>query len=589
MLSFPIFADENGTGSVSDAASFGSFKAQGYAWLEEETMETIGPVFDQSLAILALTNGGRDVSPLVSRLLEQQHPTEGCWPNPDCTVKDTALASLALSKVQQREKALEGEAWLRKSLVPGLKRGEWQVQIKSGESGTCHVAVNNNSARPFEIEDDKIKQARGEYYIRNNEIDPGLTNKVSPLVKVDCSELPGTANPVIALLYRATPTNLYLLESHSAFSADLLISNSCFAKSVSSPSCSDEDSLYANWALAEIFGSDVSKEFGSLTYLQTKIKPSMSAGDLALINRALQEASRSNNYYLGLLADQQKADGSWGDAYSSSLALLALRPSAVEYGESISLGDAFLERSFDKESGSWSQDVRVTSMALLALEGSFTSGFVDLSSISSRPSSSTELVCDDATDDDGDGFIDCGDTDCKFDGACLCSNGVQDADEEGVDCGGSCSNLCAGDVVEESFDDSDEGDDVECSSDFDCSEGEECFSGSCLASAVDEEGGSLWWLWLLIILLALGGGGYFVYVKYVKTGKLKFGKSKKKGQSFDDFKMQYKRPVAQNPVNQRPAMTPVVRNPASKPLKKSKGDLELEKSLREAEKILKGK
>jgi hypothetical protein len=46
----------------------------------------------------------------------------------------------------------------------------------------------------------------------------------------------------------------------------------------------------------------------------------------------------------------------------------------------------------------------------------------------------TEEICEDGSDNDCDGTID--------NGCASCTNGIQDGDEEGVDCGGSCPNAC---------------------------------------------------------------------------------------------------------------------------------------------------
>ena len=50
----------------------------------------------------------------------------------------------------------------------------------------------------------------------------------------------------------------------------------------------------------------------------------------------------------------------------------------------------------------------------------------------------TSEVCDNQLDDDGDGYVDCDDSDCDFDVACeaveVCTNGVDDDGDGDVDC-----------------------------------------------------------------------------------------------------------------------------------------------------------
>ena len=86
----------------------------------------------------------------------------------------------------------------------------------------------------------------------------------------------------------------------------------------------------------------------------------------------------------------------------------------------------------------------------------------------------------------------------------------------------------------------------------------------------------------------MGGGGLF-YMKYIKTGKIDLGSlfgKKPKGPSFEEFRRQAEFKPIQQP--QRP-IGPGRPMPARAPINnKSKDDEELERSIREAQKILKG-
>ena len=102
-----------------------------------------------------------------------------------------------------------------------------------------------------------------------------------------------------------------------------------------------------------------------------------------------------------------------------------------------------------------------------------------------------------------------------------------------------------------------------------------------------------------MIILLLIGGGVFFYIKYVKTGKVDlgslFGKKKAKGPSFEEFRRQSEfkpiqpQPQRNQPVNKGPSRPIQPAKPLAGSIKsKSKEEEELEKSMREAEKLLKG-
>ncbi len=57
--------------------------------------------------------------------------------------------------------------------------------------------------------------------------------------------------------------------------------------------------------------------------------------------------------------------------------------------------------------------------------------------VSKEPINPSPEICDDGKDNDCDGKTDWDDEDCQS-----CTNGIQDGNEEGVDCGGSCPNDC---------------------------------------------------------------------------------------------------------------------------------------------------
>ena len=81
-------------------------------------------------------------------------------------------------------------------------------------------------------------------------------------------------------------------------------------------------------------------------------------------------------------------------------------------------------------------------------------------------------ICDNNTDDDGDGMIDCADDDCP---ACAtCNDGIQNGDETGVDCGGSNCPACT-EICNNNIDDDNDGlidcEDSDCPACITCNDG----------------------------------------------------------------------------------------------------------------------
>ena len=225
--------------------------------------------------------------------------------------------------------------------------------------------------------------------------------------------------------------------------------------------------------------------------------------------------------------------------------------------------------------GAWYEKVKDTSMGLIAMMGGdFGRAAGGSSSVvpmtGGAAGTSNNEICDNLFDDDGDSFIDCGDGDCATFDDCRCENQVLDPGEEGVDCGGICDKGCSVDElptpIDPAFPEDPGGD-----SDFPSFDEE-------------EEEGSSWWIWVLVLIVAIALG-VFIFMKY-KAGGISLKRKPKT--SFE----QYKRQIAQRPA---PARRPPVRRtsaPVRKPIGRaklrSKDEDELDKSLKEAEKLLKG-
>ncbi|MEK6956142.1 MAG: hypothetical protein AABW52_05760 [Nanoarchaeota archaeon] len=554
--------------------------ANSYQWLYDTiTNRTVNDA-DEAIAIIALLGeSSGELGGLVDELKKRESDTH-CWPKDGCRVKDTALATLALSLSGQD--VTEETKWLKESKISMGNRGEWWIVLKSNVNGTCTTTYNTKT-KNFDLQDDIIKQARGQYHINLLDIDPNINRVVTPKISVDCSTMPSV---VIALIYKPDTNTFFIQESQSVTNTDLIINNACYPVSRRTNSCDFESTAFATWALLELQTEDNRENLGTTIYLESAVKQGDSI-QLALLNRILLKLSNVQGSFLELLAQQQKQqDGSFNnDVYATALSLLGLQ--GTDKTDNIARAADYLTRRVSKD-GSWNRDVRNTAYALLALHG------IDLGrrEVKALDTTGRREICGNSIDDNQNGIEDCGEQSCSDDQSCKCVNNKHDGDEEGIDCGGNCGNKCA----EQPADTGTTG----CTLNSDCNSGESCQSGICITNNdntnVTEptpEEGSSFWIWLLVILFILLAGFGVFYIKYVKTGKivLKDLFKKKKKQTFEE----YKRMSEFKPAQQRPAMTQnnnqrTAAQPRIIPqrVSKSKEEEELERSLKEAEKLIKG-
>ncbi len=577
-----------------------------YNWLYNKSINNIGTDAEQGLELIALLGEGKnkDLQPLVARLKTNQD-TIGCWPKGQCKVKDTALATLAMYLSGQTNEATAGANWLKGkdekdngARIAGLNTGDWLIEIKTtGTKGTCTVTYKERT-KNFDIENDQIKQARGKYYINLLEVDATiLRTSIKPEITVDCSNLPGS---IITLLYKPNPNIYFIQNSLTTSNAQLKIANACYGETKSSGRCDYESTAWATLALLEIEGEINLADLGTSTYLETQVKLDSnditSLKQLALLNRILFRASAVAPTFIETLAKEtvQKPDGSWAeDVYTTGLAMFGL--SGSEKSDAIARATNYLTRR-QVDDGSWGNNLISTSMALIALHGP------DLAKTSINQGSVPPLQnvipgknqrdCTNYQSLSDEGLGVCGDPRCEDAVKLLCTNGKKDYCEEDLDCGGQCKS-CSTDGVKKPATSTNE-----CTIDSDCSNSEECLSKKCVKKESDKDEGkssttpkekkSLWWLWLLLILIILGGGLLFFYTKYVSTGKIDLRnlfKKKPKGPTFEEFRRVQEFKPLQRPI-QRSQTRPITR--PTMPIK-SKEEDELEKSIREAQRLIKGK
>lgn len=563
----------------------------GYAWLENVSLTHNPPLSDQALSIVALlgeTGRAQTISTLAQKIKEQQDSAKSCWPKQGCTSKDSSLAVLALTKTGN---TLDKELLaLKKQLLATLRTGEWRIQIDAPSNGTCTVTANGQK-KDFTLEGNSLTGASRKYYLHVAADLPGgstLLATPNPKLTVDCTPLTGTVT--LSLVYAKSNTELYIVQNFpNTAKADMTIQNTCFADHFDGTGCSYSATLETTWALTE--AGQPLDQLGTLPYLYSALNNE----DIqrAYLARILTLSSKTPTPLLDLLVKNQRSDGSWkgGDITATSLALLALQPSAGNYQSPVTNAHLFIEKKQSND-GSWKQTIKDTAFALLALKGDISGGSIILP----PPRTATGIeICDNQIDDNKNGLVDCADVNaCSKEKICHCENLEKDFDETQVDCGGLDCKACEQTKsspetpqaehiipVKKSF--------GSCAADRDCTGSDTCINGKC---AQKESGSS--WIFILIVLLLLAGGSILFYLKYIATGKLDirsiFSRKKKKP-TFEEFKRmtEFQPIVHPSPAKTaQPAPSPRKSAPPSRSAK-SKEDEALDASLKEAQRILQKK
>ena len=575
-LSTIVLALENDT-TTTDT---GFDEEKSYSWLDNAVQNWNSlDIFSESLAIISLINGNKEVSSGVSDL-KAKEDADSCWPAGGCKVTETALATLALYQSGQ-DVAKEVE-WLQDkngALNPALTAGSWLIQIESEGNGSCTLTYADNKTKVFNINGNKITPTYNNYWIDvERDLQAGLiSNKVSEKVDVNCGNL--QAGAIVSLLYKIG-NNFYILQEYRQ-SGSFILNNGCYASTKTGSVCDKISTMYASWALKEM-----NEEIATRAYLESQITVS------DILENAIVGRITGKPVYLDFLKSTQETNtGAWsgGNVYITSFAIFSLYTGP--YQDQVNSGTEFLKRIVTAD-GHWGNNIKDTSMALIALHGKdlekiFVSGIV-------TPSGNVTItpeICDNVIDDDDDGLNDCNDPDCDGTEACPIIECSGDEECSGGTCtDGKCvyEQACNLDGVCDSGEDCDCDDckteaqceaAPECTSDTDCDSDEICEDGSCVAK--EEKKSPLGIIiWIIVIILLLSGLGFF-YIKYIKTGKINLSKIFKKKkpmpkQSFEQYTVQ--RPL------------PSISKPVARPAQKAgKEEDELEKSLKEAEKLLYGK
>jgi hypothetical protein len=649
-------------------AADGNFSLQkSYDWLlGQQSNGSYGGIIETGASILALKAAGYTPTSAIDYLAGQEN-AQHCWPKTSCRTKETAFVALAYKSMGVATDDIA--TWMGDAQSAAMQSGNWWLEVATTDTGSCTVKYTKNSqevSKTIKVDNGRFTDCGNTTFLNINTCIEANFVKNFPSIKlyVDCGTL---SNALISLIYNSANSYYILTDSQNKV-AEIDLENGCFGLGYKDPACNYDSTLYSNWALNVMESHSSSKVYLRDNYDKTNT-----------IHNALLFITLNDNKYLEELKSRQRSDGSWdGDVYRTAMALLALKGQA-DYSSQFTNGVNWLKTK-QRTDGSFG-DVTTTAMVLYA---AFTEGGIEFPSCTNSKKDIGERgvdcggTCEQYDDccinnekDTGEDGIDCGgvcskeceeivcnkddvcDTDagedchncpedCK---ACedTCSNGVQDNDEEGVDCGGSCAKKCTKEVCDnngvcdidlvargyeqnensencpsdcscgdgacddtESFatcpDDCQEtpeecGDatcpadcagekPTECNNDGTCDEGEGCDCGDCTESPLCKAPGGFPWIWVIILLaVLLAVVGYLIYKKNQPKKKgpdfLGFGKPLLKKPDLKEF-----RPMGSIKPIKEDKRSVSISMPTRAKEEPSKVEKELEKSIKEAKKLV---
>lgn len=549
-----------------------------------------------SLALLALAYDDKISGDGRTALLTKKHSTSACWPASSCTVKDTALAVLALSRLG--EDVTESIDWLSSQQKAFSVSGiSWYLQIDSQGTNNCTVTyettrqvsdnIGINKDRTYTMGSSSCLELSGDKYwlkLKSNCIDKSFS--------ITCED---STSAFISLPYKLG-TTLYIQPQTANAPATIQINTLCLKEGAS---CNYEGTLWAAYTLMKN-GKDYSQ---LLPYLIGE-----AANNKKYLPDALLYALSTNpDHEIGLLS-QQSRDGYWTDVggygryWDTALASLVLSESDPD---NVTKAKAWLIKNQNPDFSWGTYKIRDTAFILFSLwsktvatpigdcissggscRTSCEAGEVEstLSCLAGetccKPQESActtiascfdptclgetvtdsvgkkgvcenpEKTCDDNFDNDGNGLIDMNDPSCQK----FCS------DLAGTEC--SADETCSGEIRTTLETDrcclgSCEISTTTCSQ----QSGSLCSADKCSGSVIASSDATstqiccsqscnsgipvMTWIIIIIIILALGVGGYFGY---------------KKGY-FDKFKgmIKFKKKPSSPPTGQQITFQPPVR------------------------------
>ena len=327
---------------------------KGYACLEGKVSGKCSTLIleEQEFSLLALSYNS-NILRECKTAVESKRKNNECWPNPDCKIKDTSLAVIALKNLGEDTSA--AESWiLKQNKTPSNL--EWYLEIDSSQATECTITYDSIAKRINIADDKKISGELGScfsfaydnYWLKIS--NSCLRKKFS----VSCNK-----DFLSTILFKKTNSPVWHVSSDvkaasSGGTTEHEVNSYCFSPT---SSCNYEDNLWAALALSKT-GHDSELRL-ALPYLIV-----MSEDNEKLFPSSFLYYLTSSEDYLSKILSLQKSGGYWElnqRYYDTALGLLALGESEAETKARTWLG------SVQGNDGCWnSGNIRDTAFLLWA-------------------------------------------------------------------------------------------------------------------------------------------------------------------------------------------------------------------------------
>ncbi len=503
----------------------------GFMCLEEKVKsDCSGATNIQDMALTILASPKNVVDDCTNKL--KTFKRDNCFGASSCTVKETALAVLALNHIGEKTDVYENWLLNQTRISTDII---WYLQQDSNGRTQCKITYNSQDYNFNVAENKKIDVPAG------NCLSPAQSNywfQVSPSCYGTDFALTCDQDFIATFMYKQpTSQTIYVLSDTKSASANQIVNLKIRSKCFGTGSCEYEASAWAVLALQKV-GRNVDEFVPYLISSEDSNKKYLPAAFLHMIvdyseyGTKLVQQQKLNNW--------EAENTAYNKFYDTSLAIMALSESNQEQ---VVRAREWLLNLAQEANGCWNNgNIRDTAMALWALEGRG-STFI-------TPDSGGVTYCTDAnffcvasaqcaTDQKLNNYF-CsgvGKTCCKVENSKTCSekfgtvcsagtvcNGVVEGSKDAAQCclsncivptttnensceanNGYCRTSCSANQKETSFECADSGD-VCCKTE--------------ITVPVEK---SYWWLWLLLILLII-----LIIIAILKRDKIKVWIYKKK-------------------------------------------------------------
>ncbi|MFA5992153.1 MAG: hypothetical protein WC796_00425 [Candidatus Pacearchaeota archaeon] len=293
--------------------------------------------------LLAIGSLGKDDKSCLKSLMADSYQDGTCWPASHCTIKDTAMAMIALEKLDQD--TTKAKDWLisQTKTVPDLS---WLLEIEANEASTCQIRYDEATVGLNIAANKKLSLTGGNcftlsengYWLQIN------TNCLEKEFTVSCDKDFKTT-----LLYKSQNSQVIHVSQNvqSATAGTQTVEKVVYKCFKQDSVCSYEGSLWASLAL---FNKDIdTSQF--LPYLDA-----LSSENLDLFPESFMYMMIGSDDYLSVILNERLQGNLWnvgnyGKFYSTALAFLALQGN--DYREVASAKDYLLNGKVQGQDGCW--------------------------------------------------------------------------------------------------------------------------------------------------------------------------------------------------------------------------------------------